>query len=171
MFWLAFFKVWNLLTKRSPLFKYLCDCMLSLDIFTSFYIRAKNNGNNWKLLFRHHLFLFISIQMSQNYLFRLGYVIIFASHTFVLSTWIPNLEIDKLITPACLRRWKYQTGSHFAAILTLEQEVYRLNKNDFNKCYGRATQLGISIPDFVTRDWNNMNQLSFCVNKPDFYDA
>ena len=28
-----------------------------------FYVRAKNNGNNLKLLFRYHLFLFISIQM------------------------------------------------------------------------------------------------------------
>ena len=147
--------------------------MFSLDIFTSFYVRVlimAITANCYSGIISSFLSVFKCFR-SQNYLLRLSYVIIFASLTFVLSTWIPNLEIDKLITPACLRRWKYQAGSPFAAILTLKQEVYRLNQNDFNKCYGRATQLGISIPDFVTRDWNNMNQLGFCVNKPDFYDT
>ena len=147
--------------------------MFSLDMITSFYVRANNNGktgNCYSGIICSFSSVFRCLR-SQNFLLRLSYVVIFASHTFVLSTWIPNLEIDKLITPARLRRWKYQADSLFAAFLTLKQEVYRLNKNDFNKCYGRPTQLWISIPDFVTRDWNNMNQLGFCLNKPDFNDT
>ena len=31
---------------------------------------------------------------SQNYLLRFSCVAIFASHTFILNIWIPNLEID-----------------------------------------------------------------------------
>ena len=46
-----------------------------------------------------------------------------------------------------------------------------MNKNDFNKCPGKVTELGISIPDFLTRDWNDLKHLGFLVNKRCFYDT
>ena len=91
------------------------------------------------------------------HLFRSTNAIIFACHTFVWNCRFPNLGIDSLITPACFRRWKCQLDSDFATFLNWNRKWDWLNKNDFNRDYGKLPQLGSSIPDFMMRDLNNSN--------------
>ena len=97
-------KVRNLLTERSPFqkfslrFQYFCNFFPNL-MYMHRLVCTNNDNVNWNVSLRHH-FIICSVSSmfryfcSRNYLLRFSFVVVFASHAFVSSSYFFRWKVD-----------------------------------------------------------------------------